>query len=102
MKLEDYVVWTENSVKNDTCRTKWYLGLGLAGESGEVVDQIKKEYRDAGEPSVSKDIKLELGDVIWYWVRLCKAYGFEPEDVLEANVVKLTKRQQDKASGKSK
>ena len=102
MKLEDYMIWTDKTVKNDTCRTKWYLGLGISGEAGEVANEIKKEYRDAGEPDNREEVKLELGDVMWYFVRLCRAYGFDIEDVLDANVKKLTKRHQEKTSGEKK
>ena len=43
--------------------------LGLAGESGEVVEKIKKLLRDKQgmlEESDKADILKELGEVLWY------------------------------------
>ena len=43
--------------------------LGLAGESGEVVEKIKKLLRDKQgmlEESDKADILKELGDILWY------------------------------------
>lgn len=72
-----------------------YVGLGLAGEAGEIANQIKKITRDDGA-MVTADrrakIHDELGDVMWYWLRLCKELGFDPYTVMEANLLKLTSR----------
>lgn len=46
-----------------------YVGLGLAGETGEFCDQCKKIIRDDGNVLVPvRQDKLcgELGDVLWY------------------------------------
>lgn len=44
-----------------------FFALGMAGESGEVVDKIKKIMRsDYDLKSQSEGIILELGDVLWY------------------------------------
>lgn len=71
-----------------------YLALGLAGETGESVDVIKKAYRNGGDltEDMSAKLKLELGDVLWYWVRLCSAAGFSFDDVMFANLDKLRAR----------
>jgi len=72
-----------------------YLALGLNGEAGEVADEIKKILRnDNGiiTPARYEKLKLELGDVGWYWLRLCKELGFSLEEVMAANIEKLAKR----------
>jgi len=67
-----------------------YLALGLVGESGEVAEKLKKFYRDG---TIDKDkVSKELGDVAWYWVRLCMWAGYQPSEVLEINTDKLSKR----------
>lgn len=74
-----------------------YAGLGLAGETGEVADIIKKIIRDdSGEISDEVRGKLfkEIGDVAWYWARLCKEFGFDPAAVLAANMDKLLSRKE--------
>ena len=76
-----------------------YLALGLAGEAGEVANKIKKLYRDShSEGSYAyyekrKALEDELGDVLWYWARLCDALNRVPDNVIVANVTKLTRRQ---------
>ena len=67
-----------------------YLGLGLAGESGEVADRIKKFLRD-GEWDAQK-LAEELGDVIYFWACLCLCAGRQPSQVLEASRRKIEAR----------
>lgn len=73
-----------------------YPALGLAGETGEAVDIIKKTIRygnaatDLGKRT--DDMKLELGDVMWYWCNLCIDLGFDPGELLQMNYDKLRKR----------
>lgn len=49
--------------------------LGLAGESGEVLDMVKKWIFH--EKKMDKyHLKKELGDVMWYVAMLCESFGF--------------------------
>jgi len=64
--------------------------LGLAGEVGEVMELLKKRVRD-GNFDVEGFTK-EMGDVIYYWSRLCLMFGVRPSDVLAANMRKLEDR----------
>ncbi|MNR71429.1 MazG nucleotide pyrophosphohydrolase domain protein [compost metagenome] len=66
------------------------MALGLSGETGEVMEVLKKRLRD-GEFDRAK-LKKELGDVSYYWARLCRAYGFQPSEVLGENVTKIRSR----------
>lgn len=66
------------------------MALGLGGEAGEVMEHIKKLYRD-GELD-KKALKKELGDVVYYWARICRKFGFSPSSVLDANIEKLNSR----------
>lgn len=65
--------------------------MGLAGESGEVVDYLKKVVFHFHELDQAKVLK-ELGDVLWYVAVLSKELGFELEHVMEANISKLMAR----------
>ena len=64
--------------------------LGLAGETGEIAEKIKKYYRDGVIDK--KDLQKELGDVIFYWFALHGAMGMDPTKSIEANMIKLSDR----------
>jgi NTP pyrophosphatase (non-canonical NTP hydrolase) len=68
--------------------------MGLAGESGEVVDLIKKEVHHKHTIDVKK-VKDELGDVLHYLSGLATMYGFTLEEVAMGNVEKLMRRYPD-------
>lgn len=65
--------------------------LGIAGESGEIVDTLKKILYHSHELNVSELCK-EIGDLLWYVVLLCDTVGLTLDDVMQANVEKLRKR----------
>jgi NTP pyrophosphatase (non-canonical NTP hydrolase) len=73
-----------------------YPALGLAGETGEAVDIIKKTIRYGGNPRElgkrEEAMKLELGDVMWYWCNLAIDLGFKPEELFQMNYDKLHER----------
>lgn len=74
-----------------------YIALGLAGETGEAVDIVKKAVR-RGHLMIpdQENLQAELGDILYYWVRLCYATGNRPEEVMNYNIQKLRQR---KAAG---
>ena len=67
------------------------FGLGLAGESGEVIDILKK-WLYHGHTLDVKKVEEELGDLMFYVVGLCTLLGLTLEGVCTKNVVKLQKR----------
>lgn len=72
-----------------------YLTLGIAGESGEIAEKIKKIIRnDNGVVSVEKReaLKQEIGDVLWYLSQLSRVLGYRFSECAEANVKKLEDR----------
>ena len=72
-----------------------YPTLGLCGEAGEVADKVKKVIRDRDgqfDQAVRDDLRLELGDVLWYVAQLCTELGLSLEDVAAANLEKLASR----------
>ncbi len=77
---------------SDEARDKLCLGaLGLAGESGEVVDQVKKFIYQGHEIDRAK-MRDELGDVLWYFALICHATGSTLKEVMRGNVEKLRRR----------
>lgn len=72
-----------------------YPTLGLCGEAGEVADKIKKVMRDRGgvfDPEVRDDLRLELGDVLWYLAQLATELELDLEEIAAANLAKLASR----------
>ncbi len=68
--------------------------MGLAGESGEAVDLVKKHIfhdHDLDREHLAK----ELGDVAWYLAVTAHAIGYDLEEILQMNVDKLRKRYPD-------
>ena len=65
--------------------------MGLCGESGEVIDIVKKHLAQGHELDKEKIIK-ELGDVAWYMAEITTVLDVELEDVLVQNIEKLKKR----------
>lgn len=65
--------------------------MGLCGESGEVIDIVKKHLAQGHELDRDKIIK-ELGDVAWYIAEIATVLDVELEEVLALNIEKLKKR----------
>lgn len=73
-----------------------YPTLGLAGESGEVAEKVKKIIRDRGgmlDADACMLIARELGDVLWYLSQIAHEIGVPLSKVAELNVLKLRHRQ---------
>ncbi|MCX8035340.1 MAG: nucleoside triphosphate pyrophosphohydrolase family protein [Candidatus Dojkabacteria bacterium] len=72
-----------------------YPTLGLAGETGEFVEKIKKIMRNKNGVFEEQDkdaLKGELGDILWYIAQLATDLGLELEDVAESNLEKVLSR----------
>ena len=65
--------------------------MGLCGESGEVIDIVKKHLAQGHELDKEKIIK-ELGDVAWYIAEIATVLEVDLEEVLIQNIEKLKKR----------
>lgn len=86
-----------------------YPALGLAGESGEVAEKIKKLIRDKGGigrlQAMSEEdrdaVAKEIGDVLWYCANLAADIGVSLEDVAKINIDKLAKRKEEGKIGGS-
>ena len=68
--------------------------MGLCSESGELMEIVKK-IMFQGKPLTEEThfhMKRELGDIIWYWINMCRALHIDPNDVIAENVSKLKAR----------
>jgi NTP pyrophosphatase (non-canonical NTP hydrolase) len=72
-----------------------YPALGLAGETGEVLEKVKKVFRDGHgklSPEARQALIQELGDVLWYLSALSHELGVDLNIVAELNLKKLAGR----------
>jgi NTP pyrophosphatase (non-canonical NTP hydrolase) len=74
-----------------------YAALGLAGEAGEVADEVKKSWRNKMRITESRreNLRGELGDVCWYIALLCTELGLDMDEIAKDNLAKLLVRKED-------
>ena len=80
----------------DLLKPGWmYYVLGIAGETGELFEKIKKLFRDRGG-KVDRIFKgmiiKECGDVLWYMARLLDQFDITLEEVAITNSEKCIDR----------
>lgn len=67
---------------------------GLSAEANEAMEILKKLKFQGKEwnEDVRYHLYREAGDMIFYWINLCIALGYDPVDVISENVAKLESR----------
>lgn len=68
-----------------------HLALGISGEAGEILDNIKKNAI-YNKPLDVENLVEELGDLLFYIEGLRQHLCIPLETILERNIVKLNKR----------
>lgn len=67
--------------------------LGIIGEAGSVLTEVKKKLRDGeGYGSYKEKLKEELGDVLWYISTIATQSNLSLEEVASYNIVKTQDR----------
>lgn len=59
-----------------------YLALGLAGEVSEIAELAEVDRRHVGQYASTTDMRLELGDVLWYDAMLTAELGLSVDSAL--------------------
>jgi len=104
MNLNEYQInsW-KTAIYPNKGNNLYYPALGLGGECGEVLEKIKKIFRDNNSEINSEkkqELSKELGDVLWYIAALCSELRINLSDVAENNISKLSSRKErDKIKG---
>ena len=96
LNLNEYQIQSKKNSKvvmtKDTV-SLMILGLGIVEEGGEVAGWIKKLVRDNAytffTPKRRQELKLELGDVLWYVANIADQADMTLEEVAQANLEKL-------------
>lgn len=93
ISIKDYQKFASRAIRKESEGKNLIVGfaLGLGGEAGEVLDDIKKREYHGRNISIEHTAE-ELGDVMWYVANIATQLGFSLEDILEYNVHKLTSR----------
>lgn len=97
----------------DTCYNFSYMFLNLVGEVGEFASKVAKEIRkdnvcigydesrsneyycydyNGNYDRIDKELKLEVGDILWQLAGLCEVKGWKLEDIAQMNLDKLASR----------
>ncbi len=94
-KYQDLALRTASAESTATSLTLLNsAALGLAGESGEIADHVKKimfhghPLDDATRDKIAK----EIGDILWYCAIGAKGIGLGLGEIAQMNVQKLRKR----------
>ena len=94
--------YQDAAIQFDTAKERYngYIEkvFGLAGETGEVIEKIKKLLRDKDDIfnltyEEELELKKELGDVLWYLSAVAYYNDIELEDIAVINLDKLKDRQ---------
>lgn len=81
--LPDYVGDLKNSISN--------YSMGLSGESGEVIDILKKSFHHEHTLDLNA-VEEEIGDVLHYVAGIATMLGLSLDNIAQQNVDKLKKR----------
>ena len=90
--LKRYSIFQHSTEKKNNFDIK-YMALGLGGEVGELLNEIKKLERDDNNivtTSRKEKMLLEMGDILWYLQGLARRLDISIEDMLNANIEKLS------------
>ena len=93
MNLKEYQIKSMRTLNNELSHEQLISNMimGIVGETGEVVDIVKKAFYQGHELDM-KHIEEETGDVMFYIVNLCNLLNLNLEEVIEKNYNKLLKR----------
>lgn len=79
----------------DPLMDKTIWAMGISGEAGEVLEKWKKivAYKDGVVSDQDhKEIKKELGDVVWYVALMAHSLDMSLGEIMELNLQKLADR----------
>lgn len=91
MTFDEYMKQAMRTSGGDKESQKLYGPMGLAGESGEVIDYLKKVYFHGHQLDLNK-LSKELGDVLWYLAAIANAFDLSLDNIAEENIRKLEER----------
>jgi len=74
--------------------------IGLAGETGELLNEYKKHLREgAAHQRFRERVAEELGDILWYLSNVASKYRLRLSDIADQNLTKTRGRWLDQTAG---
>lgn len=96
MNFEEYQKKSRKTAIYPDLDNNWaYPVMGLCGEAGEIADKMKKVMRDDDNivtEEKKKEVRKEIGDVLWYVSQLASELGLSLDEIAEGNIEKLYSR----------
>ena len=95
MTFEEYQALAARTQRRDLplWATREHALFGLSAEVGEVMGLYQKVHQ--GHPLDEHELRLEIGDVLWFVSELCDVTGWTLEEIATANIEKLRNRYPD-------
>ena len=93
LNVNDYQILAMRTSRNDISEEDHLMNamLGLAGETGECCDLVKKNFFQDGR-DIREKLFDELSDVCWYIAEAATCMGWTLEDIMRHNIKKLEAR----------
>jgi NTP pyrophosphatase (non-canonical NTP hydrolase) len=67
--------------------------LGLAGETGELLSEYKKQLRDGDSHKLFRErVAEELGDLLWYVANVASKFDLTLQEIADSNLAKTQDR----------
>ncbi len=88
-EYEHVCALTKNLDNIERHELKSYLGIGLAGEVGEVLNLLKKHQYYKNYDLDTHLFKNELGDCLYYLTNLITESGSSLDEIMEINQAKV-------------
>jgi len=104
MEFKDYQLEANKTIQKyiaDEKLNDFIPFLGIIGEAGSVLTELKKKLRDGDGYLGFKDkLKEELGDVLWYISTIATQNNLDLEDIANSNITKIRDRFSDEDASK--
>ena len=89
MKKENitFAEYEEKTESTDISKDKnetHFAFIGLMGEIGDLLSIFKKELR--GDIESKNSICTELGDILWYFSKICRKYDIKFHDLVDCEI----------------
>lgn len=91
--IPDYPLFVSRLIKDmgSTRDNVMHAAIGIAGESGELLDAAKKHWA-YNKPLDMYNVVEELGDIEFYLEAFRQTLGLTREETIKGNILKLSAR----------